>query len=305
MARSPVAVTSVACAACGAIIRADRPTCLRCNAPLRAAEPAPSPGVSARRPAWASWQNGALAAGCIVLTAVAATYDRQPTTAPAVTAAAQVPADTGTAATARRPSATRDATAPASAQVVVDALQNGEVAYNSGDLAGALTQYQHALEANPSDPVALNNVGQTLIRLDRGSEAIPYFDRAIQVAPDNWAPHFNRARAFAQLKQWVLAIDGYRQASTLFPDDYVTVFNLAKALQANGNVAEALQSYERAIALAPSQADFRLSYGLALESARRPAEALAAYRTFLELDPAAADADKVKARIAQLEGVKS
>jgi predicted TPR repeat methyltransferase len=63
-----------------------------------------------------------------------------------------------------------------------------------------------------------------------------------------------------------------------------------------------LPAYERAIALAPGQPDFQLSYGLALEAASRPQDAAAAYRRYLELEPGSAEAEKVKARLAELAG---
>ena len=175
-------------------------------------------------------------------------------------------------------------------------------AYNRGDVTGSLEQFQAAVDADPQNAEALNNLGQALVRGGRPREAIPYFDRALRIAGGVWAYHFNRARAYAQLEEWSPAIAGYREASRLFPDDYVTQFNLAKALRANGELEQAISGFARAIELAPGQADFHLSHGLALEAAGRPAEAVAAYRRYLELENAAPEADKIKARIARLEG---
>jgi tetratricopeptide (TPR) repeat protein len=197
------------------------------------------------------------------------------------------------------------AAASSPAMLAVDAVRAGEVAYNTGDLTSALRQYETAAEADPDNPIALNNVGQMLVRLDRAADAVPYFDRAIARSPEAWAYHFNRARAYAQMEDWARAIAGYRDAARLFPDDYATQFNLARAQQANGDLAGAIDSYARAIELAPGQAGFHLSHAAALEMARRPREAAAAYRRYLELEPASAQAEKIRERIVQLEGVES
>jgi tetratricopeptide (TPR) repeat protein len=184
----------------------------------------------------------------------------------------------------------------------IDARRPGEAAYIAGDIPRAVEQFERAVEADPRDPEALNNLGQVLVRSGRVPEAIPHFDRAIAIVPGKWSYHFNRARAFATMEEWPRAIEGYRDALRVFPDDYVTYFNLAKALQKSGDLRGAIEAFEHAIRLAPGEADFHLAHGVALEAAQRKGDAAAAYRKYLELAQAAPEADKVKARIALLEG---
>ena len=181
-----------------------------------------------------------------------------------------------------------------------DAARAGIAAYKGGDVAAAVTQFTAAVEHDPNNAEALNNLGQALARSGRAREAIPYFDRAINIENGVWSYHFNRAKAYGDLKDWGQATTGYTEAARLFPDDYVTQFNLAKALQAKGDVPAALQAYAKAAELAPGQADFHLWYGQALDQSGKRQEAAAEYRTFLELDPSASQAEKVKARLSEL-----
>ena len=296
---------AIICASCGATIRADRARCLRCGEPLREA----SPAGAASSFNWRSWPTLALVTSCVALAGVSLAYFGRATAPASVSVRAAVAGSTVTAPVAS-PATTADVSASRALQpdpvaVAFDNRRAGAVAYNLGDISGALAGFRAAADANPEDPIALNNVGQVLVRDGRAAEAIEYFDRAIALSPGTWSYRFNRARAYAEIKEWPRAIAGYREASQMFPGDYATEFNLAKALQANGDLAGAIAGFERAIALAPGQADFHLSYGLALEAVKRPAEAIAAYRRYLELEPAASDADRVKAHIAQLEGLKS
>ena len=285
MARSPLALESVVCAACGAKVREDRVKCLRCGQPLVAASAA-----AARRSATLNKLlaagAGLAAAGLIGLVVI---RPEAPVAGTPVQAAA---------------ASLRSSSVPVYPKVVtsLDARRPGEAAYRAGDIPAALEHFREAVDADGRDPEALNNLGQLLVRSHRAPEAIQYFDRAIAIVPGRWAYHFNRARAFAHMQQWSAAIAGYRDALQLFPDDYATHFNLAKALQRNGDLRGALAGFERAIQLAPRQADFHLSYGLALEAAQRPKDAAAAYRRYLELDEESPDADKVKTRIAMLDG---
>jgi tetratricopeptide (TPR) repeat protein len=199
------------------------------------------------------------------------------------------------------PKNTTGADAPPPDEVTsADFSHTGLAAYNSGDLASAEAKLKAAIEADGQNAEALNNLGQVLVRAGKAKEAIAYFDRAIAISDGVWAYHFNRARAYAQMQEWPQAIDGYTDAVRLFPGDYVTHFNLAKAREASGDLPGAVESYGKAVELAPSQGEFQLWYGRALDRSGRQQDAAAAYRRFLELEPDAPQAEKVKARLAQL-----
>jgi tetratricopeptide (TPR) repeat protein len=181
-----------------------------------------------------------------------------------------------------------------------DFSRTGLAAYNGGDLASAEAKLKAAVEVDGQNAEALNNLGQVLVRAGKASEAIAYFDRAIAISDSVWAYHFNRARAYAEMKDWSQAIAGYNDAVRLFPGDYATHFNLAKAREASGDLPGAVESYGKAAELAPGQGEFQLWYGRALDRSGRQQDAVAAYKKFLELEPDGPQAEKVKARLAQL-----
>ena len=182
-----------------------------------------------------------------------------------------------------------------------DLSRQGIAAYARGDVAGSVAQFTSAVEADPNDAQALNNLGQALVRSGRARDAIQYFDRAIAVSSRVWTYHFNRAKAYGELQEWSRAVSGYRDAAGIFPQDYATAFNLARALQASGDLNGAIDEYQRAINLAPSEADFPLALAYALETAKRPADAVKAYQRFLEVQDSGPAAEKVRQRIQELE----
>lgn len=280
------------CTSCGSRVPVGRAMCGRCGADAPRAAVAHTDGRSSTPGRLAA--AGAAVVVCGIAVAVLAGSKGEPSLVPPTTAA--VPRGRPTP-----PGRGRDFLVPAREFAAVDASRSGVAAYTAGDLAAAITQFTVAAEADPNNADALNNLGQALVKAGRAREAIPYFDRAIVASESVWAYHFNRARAYAELKEWGQAVAGYTDAARLFPDDYVTQFNLAKARQADGDLAGAVQGYARAVELAPGQADFHLWYGQALDGSGRPVEAAAAYRRFLELEPQASQAEKVKARLAQLD----
>lgn len=178
----------------------------------------------------------------------------------------------------------------------------GTVAYLSGDLEQALAHFMAAVERNPQDAEAISNLGQVLVKLGRAGDALAHFQKALSLVPGRWEYQFNLARALGVLGRWDEAIAGYREAQRLFPNDYVTTFNLALAHHKKGDAAAAVDEYQKAIALQPNDGSFRMALAISYEKLQKPAEAAAAYAEYLRLSPSAPDADKVRARIAQLTG---
>jgi tetratricopeptide (TPR) repeat protein len=221
-----------------------------------------------------------------------------------------------TAPAADRPETSRRAAAEATTEVAapnrtqnqhafMDPAAAGTHAYGSGDYQGALAQFEEAVKRNPRDPEAINNLAQVLVRLGRATEALPHFERACSLNPDKWSYRFNLARALSQLNRWDESVASYRQAQQLYPDDYVTTFNLALTLHKKGDEAGAVAEYEKAIALNPEDASFRMALGISYEALQRTRDAAAAYSEYLRLAPTAGDAEKVRARIAQLVGASA
>lgn len=279
------------CPSCGAKVRRGWARCMRCRASLASlTQPvAPTTQKIGSRTSILTWGAVGLVIAFIAVyvgTRSAAARAATPTTAVSSKAPIEPTLRAGT------PSSTQPA--------AQDLAHAGVSAYRAGDVNGSIEQLTAAVQANPDDAAALNNLGQVLVRAERAGEAIPYFNRAIETSPRVWTYHFNRARAYATMQSWSQAIAGYREAAALFPEDYATQFNLAKALQVDGDLSGAIESYQRAVTLAPAQPDFLLALAAAQEAANRRADAAQSYKRYLELEPATPQADKIKDRITRL-----
>jgi tetratricopeptide (TPR) repeat protein len=284
------------CEKCGAKFRADRERCPRCRAVIVAPDPAAAVAKSR--------QLSRISAGLVAvfLVALAVMWVRgesgsQPTNVRTQSPVSR-PQTSQTAVAKSAPSAAR----PEAANQFLDPAGAGTVAYNAGDYATALARFEEAVQKNPNDAESLSNLGQLLVRLGRTPEAMPHFERATQLDPQRWSYRFNLARALGLLGRWDESIASYQQAQRLFPDDYVTTFNLALALHNVGNETAAVEQYRRAIELNPEDASFHLALATSYERLEKRAEASAAYAEYLRLSPSAAEADKVRARVAELSG---
>lgn len=287
----------VTCTKCGSQVPDRRNRCGRCGS---TAITAAAGGATSARTRLITIGSGAAVVGVV---AIAALMAGVPGRTPSKSAVAVTPATakaSSVEASGDEASGESEPAAYSEAVTSDDHSRSGLAAYNTGDLGKAAEQLEKAVEADPDNAESLNNLGQVLVRSGKARDAIAYFDRAIAIAADVWAYRFNRARAFAEMQDWPKAIAGYTEAARMFPGDYVTQFNLAKARQANGDLPGAVEAYGKAAQLAPGQGDFQLWYGRALDQSGRQQDAVAAYRRFLELEPEAPQAEKVKARLAQM-----
>ena len=308
----------VVCPSCGTQIKAGREYCLRCGEAL------PLEGTPARVPIWESLQlsragmmalMGSLTAIVIGLgfyiyqsqpepdedVAKPLSMQSAPRTPPPPTEVAETPA----AAPAALPPVPAPGASGPPHETSLESHRAGSAAYNAGDFEGARKAYEQAIARNPEDADALNNLGQTLVRLEKVKEAIPRFERATALAPTRAPFHFNLAHALGATGQWDRAITEYREAARLGPDDYTTLYNLGSALHKKGDAAAAIPEYRRAIALAPAEANFHLSLAMSLEQVGRAAEAAREYEAYIRLAPTAPDVEKLKEHVKTLTSARS
>lgn len=296
------------CTNCGAKFLASRTKCPRCRTVVVVTDPVAAAAAAAASSRKLQKITAGMAAGFLIVLAVLWLRQERAPAPDSQTAQVSDPLATRRSSKAAAP-APPDApvadTRPAAERPFIEAAGTGWAAYSSGDLASAMAAYSAAVDKNPQDAESWSNLGQVLVKMNRTTEALPCFDRAIALIPERWAYRFNRGRAYSLMNKLDEAIADYREAQRLFPGDYATTFNLALALHKKGDEVSAVKAYQEAIALAPGDASFRMALGISLERLGKKSEAADAYKEYLRLSPKAADAETVKARIAQLTGTSS
>lgn len=290
------------CPNCGQRLRSGWIRCPRCREllpeqPAEVTTPA-APAAAAARPQWL-WGVVGIAIAAFVLTAIGLLTSGSDGTQTAAGGSSTI----GTPVTQAPPKMPEprpiDSVALAK-NLGADARRAGNAAYAMGDFAAALARFQAAVDANPEDPEARNNLAQVLVRQNRAADALPHLDEAVRINPQTWAYRFNRARALAALERWKEAATEYRAAADLFPEDYATQYNLGLTLMRLKQYADSVTALERAVALAPGEPSFLITLGTAYVGAERPDRAKAVLQQFLELAPDDPEAPRVKALIGAL-----
>ena len=147
------------------------------------------------------------------------------------------------------------------------------------------TLFEHALEVNPNNTLAHNNLGVLLLHQGQVPEAIVHFRKALEVEPDYAFAHYNLGNALQQDGRLDEAIFHYEKALEHEPDYAKAYNNLGNALAKAGRLDDAVRHYQRALALQPDDADTHNNLANVLVKRAQGPEAIVHYRAALELRP--------------------
>jgi len=120
-----------------------------------------------------------------------------------------------------------------------------------GENDKALIYYQKALQVEPENTETLSNIASALAEQGKFDEALVYFNRALQVNPDHPAAHYNLAHMLKKSGRPNEAVSHYYSALRAKPDFIEARYNLALLLESLGKIDEALQQYRQLIKYNP------------------------------------------------------
>ncbi|HEY2683328.1 MAG TPA: sulfotransferase [Steroidobacteraceae bacterium] len=169
-------------------------------------------------------------------------------------------------------------------------FQQGNAAFDRGNLDAALAGFRRATAARNDFPAAHDAAGSALMALNRPAEAEQCFRQALNLAPDFAQAYGNLGNALAEQKRWEAALFPYRRMIDLMPRSAEAHNNLGNALLALHRFKEASDSYRRATNIRPDAAGAQLNLGSALRETGNAQEALIACRRAIALRPELSDA---------------
>ena len=138
----------------------------------------------------------------------------------------------------------------------------------TGRVEEGMEHYRRALELSPGYPEAHNNWGSALMRKRRLPEAVVHFEEALESNPNHASAHVNLGAALAQMGRIDEAIPHLERALDLLPEDAEVHTNLGLALAMKGQLDAALPHLEKALAANPAafESQFNLARILAAKS---------------------------------------
>jgi Tfp pilus assembly protein PilF len=145
--------------------------------------------------------------------------------------------------------------------------------------------FRHALEVDPRNSVAHNNLGESLAAEGRWEESISHYRTAIEIRPGYAMAHYNLGTALAKQGKLDDAIRHYLAALRYAPDFAFAYDNLGEALMRQGKTADAIACFQRSLIINVNNPVAHLNLGISLLSSGRTAKAFFHYTAALQLDP--------------------
>jgi tetratricopeptide (TPR) repeat protein len=177
----------------------------------------------------------------------------------------------------------------------VSFLADADIAYRSGDIAGAIAAYEQVMRLEPQNPkplAALSSLYLILQDLDRSlalaeqavalapkdpealnalarildwrgdyETAINYGLDALELDPQNATTLAILGEIYTDVGNWNMAEDFLQKAQTIDPENVMALRNQAYLHEMRGQYESAIAAYERAIAVAPYRFDLYMEKG--------------------------------------------
>jgi len=168
----------------------------------------------------------------------------------------------------------------------VDALlQAAHAAYLAGRRDNAESLLRQALELDPRNTAAWNNLASVLDEAGHAADAEAAYRKGISLNPDFAELHANFGNLLKATGRPQEAEAEYRQAMKLRPRHAPTLAQLAQLLKEQGRAADAEKLFRESVRLDPEFALAHNNLGILLKEGEKLVEAEAAYRRALKIDP--------------------
>jgi tetratricopeptide (TPR) repeat protein len=155
------------------------------------------------------------------------------------------------------------------------------IAYTERGKADEAMRELRLVQALTSDPqtraLVHNSLGNLYADSECYDQALPEFEKAVELDPDFAAAYFNLGAAYYNVKDYGKSLVAFGRIKDQFPRDWEIYFYLGKVYKRLGNDEEALVNLLKASYLAPQQPFVAFELGLLYDSIGEVRRALECY----------------------------
>ena len=168
----------------------------------------------------------------------------------------------------------------------VEKLFNMGNAYDDeGNYDKAIEYYQKTIELKPDNTEVYNNMGIAYNHKGSYDKAIEYYEKAIELNPDLSEAFNNMGNAYSDKGNYDKAIECYQKVIELNPDDVDAYYNMGNAYFKKGNYNKAIECYKESIELNPDDVDAYSNMGFTYKNKGNYDKAIEYYQKAIELKP--------------------
>jgi tetratricopeptide (TPR) repeat protein len=163
--------------------------------------------------------------------------------------------------------------------------ESGRAAMQSGNFPLAVELLKRAVEVDPQDKYAWNNLGLAQLALRQNDQAIAAFKKALEVNPYDEFANNNLGRAYWQERKYQEAVQAFNKQLEVNPLDKFAHANLGAMYAEWHKYDLAAPELEKAASLTPDDAGLQVSLGDAYLNLGQDDKALAAFDRALDISP--------------------
>lgn len=149
--------------------------------------------------------------------------------------------------------------------------------------SNAFPYFQKCVQINPNDVDGLHSLGYTLHQLKRGREAIPHLKDALRIQPNNIDLLSTLALVYENLKEWKTSDSLYENILIRSPDNALILNNYAYSLSERDDSLEyAFEMSKKSLSIEPENASYLDTFGWILYKLNKLDEAVDYIRRAIE-----------------------
>jgi Tfp pilus assembly protein PilF len=167
--------------------------------------------------------------------------------------------------------------------------QQGLQQFRTGNFTGAAELFKQAIELDPGNSNAHNELGVTYVRLGRLEESVASFQTAIGISPGLVEARYNLGTQYFKLGKYGEAIHELTETVRLEPGHANAWNNLGVALARVSHHRDAINAYKSALQIRPASTETLMLLSISIFEVS-PADAIAPLKEAVRLDPYGADA---------------
>lgn len=149
-------------------------------------------------------------------------------------------------------------------------VQDINTNYSNGNHEAVVQLASHHLEENPSDTNMMLKLGASLGTMGNFEQAMIWFERVIQIHPEDPAPYNNIGTLHKMKENFVEAKKYYEKAIQLDQNHFDALKNIAFVYDIEGNIERAAFYLEKAVKIKPKNHDLHNHLGSYYSKLKEP-----------------------------------
>lgn len=162
---------------------------------------------------------------------------------------------------------------------------SGDRLYQTGNIRGAIDEFNNGLRLDPTDTNLLNSLGVCYGVLEEYEEALEAFEKVIWLAPEEIMPVYNQGYVFLRQGRSQQALEAFMAADALEPGVFEVVFHIGQIHMDADAPEQARPFLEAAVRANDRSASAYRQFGVCLDRLGLTKEAIQAYKAVVKINP--------------------